>query len=263
MGALTALAALAAAAGPPVQAHATVMPATAGVGVRVTAEAQITIDPRRVDPASVRVSFGVAPLAVLGPIERTGLRFRVVAACLDEACAPNAQPRQVRLVPIRVTGRLRNGRPLSASFSWPVLVLVPKVPAAALRGNPPFRLEASPPPPRYRVAPGTLAALLDAAAAVLALAVAAVVFLLWRRTVRRRAELRRDPLDRALELARESAHRPAEDRRRALGLLARVLDGRRPALAEPVEALAWSRPPPSAEATTSLADDVEQAVHRQ
>jgi hypothetical protein len=263
MGALTALAALAAAAGPPVQAHVTVTPATAGVGVPVTAEARITIDPQRVDPATVRVSFGVAPLAALGRVEQTGLRFRVVAACLDEACAPDAQPRPVHLVPIRVTGRLRNGRPLSASFSWPVLVLVPRVPAAALRGNPPFRLEASAPPTRYRVAPGTLAAVLDAAAAVLALAVAAVVFLLRRRAVRRRAELSRDPLDRALALARESAHRPAEDRRRALGLLARVLDRRRPALAEPIEALAWSRPPPSAEATTSLADDVEQAVHRQ
>jgi hypothetical protein len=263
MGALTAVVALAAAAGSPVQAQVSVTPATAGVGVRVTAEARITIDPQRVDPTTVRVSFGVAPLAALGPVEQTGLRFRVVATCLDEACAPNAQPRPVRLVPIRVTGRLRSGRPLSASFSWPVLMLVPRVPAAALRGNPPFRLETSPPPPRYRVAPGTLAALLDAAAAVLALTAAAAVALLWRRATRRRAELRRDPLDRALELARESAHRPPEDRRRALGLLARVLDRRRPGLAEPVEALAWSRPPPSAEATTSLADDVEQAVHRQ
>ena len=262
MGALTALAALAAAAGPPVQAHVSVTPATAGIGVRVTAEARITIDPRRVDSATVRVSFGVAPLAALGPVQQSGLRFRVVAACLDEACAPNAKPRPVRLAPIRVTGRLRDGRPLSATFAWPVLVLVPRVPAAALRGNPPFRLETSPPSPRYRVSPGTLAALLDAVAAVLALAAGAALALLWRRAARRRAELRRDPLDRALALARESAHRPPEDRRRALGLLARVLGRRRSGLADPVEALAWSRPPPSAEATTSLADDIEQAVHR-
>lgn len=266
MGALTALVALAAAAhavGPPVRVQTSVTPAAVGVGVRVTAEARVTIDPKRVDPATVRVSLGVAPLAALGPVAQTGLRFRVVAACLDEGCAPDAKPRPVRLVPVRVTGRLRDGRPLSASFPWPVLMLVPRVPATALRGTPPLRLETTPPPPAYRVAPGTLAAALDAVAAVLALAAAGALALVWRRAARRRAELARDPLDRALALVRESARRPPEDRRRALGHLARVLHGRRAGLAEPAAALAWSRPPPSAEAAESLADDVEQAVRRQ
>jgi len=258
MAALTALVTLAAA----VHVQFSLTPARVGVGDRITARAAVSVDSRRVDPKTVRVAFGVAPLAALGPVEQTGLRFRVVAACLDEACVPNATPRAVRLAPIRVTGRMRDGRPLSASFSWPKLVLVPRVPAAALRGNPPFRLQRTPPPTRYRVAPCTLAALLDAAAAVLALAAAGVIAVLWRRASSRRAELGRDPLECALALVRESVARPPQDRRRALNLLARRLHRRRPGLADQVDALAWSRPPPSAGATEDLADDVEQAVRR-
>jgi len=258
MGALTALVTLVAA----VHVHLSVTPARVGIGERVTAEAVVTIDSKRVDPATVRISFGVAPLAALGPVEQHGLRFRVVAACIDESCTADAKARTVRLTPLRVTGRMRDGRPLSAKFSWPKLVLVPRVPATALRANPPFRLETAPPSPRYAVAPNRLAALLDGAAAVLALSVAAALALLWRRASRRRAELARDPLDRALALVRESAHRPTDDRRRALNLLADVLQRRRPALADPVEALAWSRRPPSGEAAEELAEDVEQAVRR-
>jgi hypothetical protein len=258
MGALRALLVVTAA----LHAHPSLAPARVAVGERVVAEAVVTIDPKRIDPASVRVSFGVAPLAALGPVEQNGLRFRVVAACLDESCVPDAKPRTVRLTPVRVIARTRDGRPVSASFAWPQLVLVPRVPAAALRGNPPLRLETTPPAPRYSIAPGTLAALFDAAAVLIALAAAGMVVLLRRRAAARRAELDRDPLDRALELVRESARRPPADRRRALNFLADVLHGRRPALVDDVEALAWSRPPPSAEAAEELADDVEQAVRR-
>ena len=255
MGALTALALAAA-----VHVQLSLTPARVGVGERIAAQAVVTVDSTRVDPATVRVSFGVAPLAALGPVEQTGLRFRVVAACLDEACVPDAKPRSVHLAPVRVTGRMRNGRPLTATFAWPALVLVPRVPATALRGNPPLRLQVASPAARYRVAPGTLAALLDAAAAVLLFAAAGTLAFLWRRAVRRRGELDRDPLDRALALVRESAHRQPQDRRQALNLLAGVLHRRRPALVAQVEELAWSRPAPSGDAAEHVAADVEQAV---
>ncbi len=255
MGALSVLAAVA------VAAHLSVTPTNASVGNRVTAQAVVTIDAKVVDPATVRVAFGVAPLAALGPVQRNGLQFRVTAACLDEGCVPDVKQRTVRLVPFRVTGRLRDGSQFTRTFRWPALVLAPQVPASALRGSPKLRLETTAPPPDYAVAPRTLAAALDAAAVLLALALAGAIVLLRRRALRRRAVLARDPLDRALALVRESADRPPADRRRALNLLARVLDGRRAAdLAAPVDELAWSRPQPSAEAAEDLADSIEHAV---
>ncbi len=254
MGALSVLAAVV------VSAHLSVTPTTAGVGTRVTAQAVVTVDSKVVDPATLRVAFGVAPLAALGPVQRNGLRFSVTAACLDEGCVPDATSRTVRLVPFRVTGHLRDGSTFNRTFRWPAIVLAPQVPASALRGSPKLRRETTAPPPDYAVAPRTLAAALDAAAAVLALALAAAVVILRRRVLRRRAVLARDPLDRALALVRESAARPPADRRRALNLLARVLDGRRGGLVAPVDELAWSRPQPSSEAAEELADSIEQTV---
>lgn len=239
-----------------VAAHLALTPAQAGVGRSVTARAVVSVDPKVVDPGSVRVSLSVAPLAALGAVQRSGLRFTVNAACLDEACVPDTKPRTVRLAPLRVTGRFRNGHAFARSFRWPALVLVPQVPARALRGAPPLRLETKAPPPDYAVSPRALATVLDVAAALLALAALAVV----RSSRRRRAELNIDPLDRALALVRASAERPPDDRRRALNLLARVLDRRGPALTQAVDELAWSRPAPSAGAAEELADDIEQAV---
>ncbi|HSX21913.1 MAG TPA: hypothetical protein VLE97_03965 [Gaiellaceae bacterium] len=181
MGALSVLAAVV------VSAHLSVTPTTAGVGTRVTAQAVVTVDSKVVDPATVRVAFGVAPLAALGPVQRNGLRFSVTAACLDEGCVPDATSRTVRLVPFRVTGHLRDGSTFNRTFRWPAIVLAPQVPASALRGSPKLRLETTAPPPDYAVAPRTLAAALDAAAAVLALALAAAVVILRRRVLRRRA----------------------------------------------------------------------------
>ena len=239
-----------------VAAHLSLTPAKAGVGVRVTAQAVVTVNAQKVNPASLRVSLGVAPLAALGPVQQHVLRFSVDAACLDEGCVPDAKPRAVQLVPLRVNGRLKDGRPFTRTFRWPTLMLTPQVPARALRGAPPLRLETTAPPPDYAVPPGTLAAVLDAAAGVLALTIAGALVLLRRR----RPALALDPLDRALALVRESAGRPPDDRRRALNLLARVLDRRKPGLAPTVDEAAWSRPQPSAEAAEELADSVEEAV---
>ena len=239
-----------------VAAHFSLTPTHAGVGVRVTAQAVVTVDAQKVDPSSVRVSLGVAPLAALGPVQQRGLRFSVVAECLDEGCVPDAKPRAVHLAPLRVTGRLKDGRPFTRTFRWPALVLAPQVPARALRGAPPLRLETRPPPPDYAVSPSGLAAALDAVAVVLLLAIAGALVFIRRRT----AALAVDPLDRALALVRESAGRPSADRRRALNLLARVLDRRRPGLAPSVDEAAWSRPQPSAEAAEAVADTIEQAV---
>ncbi len=121
--------------------------------------------------------------------------------------------------------------------------------------------------PRSRTAlePGALAAALTLAAALLVLGAFALVV---REVTRRRRMLLerarfRSALARALELARASATRGPDDRRRALALLARVLafdpnGGRR--LAPAAARLAWGRSEPSTTGLESLVDEIERTV---
>jgi hypothetical protein len=136
---------------------------------------------------------------------------------------------------------------------------------SALAGEPDWRLELGLPPASYRARPGLLVALLAAAAAALALAAVVLVGLELarrRRILRERARLR-SALARALELARESAGRGPDDRRRALALLARVLardaNGGR-TLAPEAAHLAWARAEPSPAGLEALVDEVERTV---
>jgi hypothetical protein len=115
----------------------------------------------------------------------------------------------------------------------------------------------------YRVAPGRLATALTIAAVVLA--VAGVLLAGWAAATlvrRRRAQARRlTGLERALVLAREAESRPPADRRRALGLLARLLGGRHGRLADEAEELAWSAPSPQPAALAELVTQVEREVN--
>jgi hypothetical protein len=108
----------------------------------------------------------------------------------------------------------------------------------------------------YRIAPNTLVLLLAALAA--ALAAAGVAF-----AVRQVAAVRRLPkpdtrsvLERALALVRDAESQPVEDRRRAVGFLARVLHRRNEQLARAADDLAWSEPTPAPDELAALADRV-------
>ena len=64
-------------------------------------------------------------------------------------------------------------------------------------------------------------------------------------------------LERALRLAREAESRPPPDRRRALGLLARLLGTRDGRLAGAASELAWAKPQPEREAMSGLVAEIE------
>ena len=93
---------------------------------------------------------------------------------------------------------------------------------------------------------------------LLASAVAAAGFGLWLRLTasrRRKRELR--PLELALALVREAKAREPDDRRRAVGLLARTLapsDRSVPSASE----LAWSAGEPSPSGLEELAETIEE-----
>jgi hypothetical protein len=103
--------------------------------------------------------------------------------------------------------------------------------------------------------------LLDGAAVVLALAGGTLaVYEARRRARRRRGEPTVDELERALRLAREAENRPPPDRRRALGLLARLLDARDRRLSGTASDLAWAEPEPEQAALATFVADVEREV---
>ncbi len=208
-----------------------------------------------------------------GPVverERRGgltiLRYRWEVACLSEDCVPSTAPRPVKLPPLRLTATRRDGGSVSTSVPWPALSIAGRVSAKeAAATPPPFRLETQLPAPSYRAAPRTLEIVLDSVAALLVLGALLLAARELARLRRRRFEERLaglSPLERALLLAREAQRRGPDDRRRALGLLARVLGGPGSGLGGDASELAWSPPAPSPEQIESVAGAVEREIEK-
>jgi hypothetical protein len=232
-------------------------------GDPVTATVSVTA-PRGTD---VHVDPDLSPLTQLGAARVTRVTsggaltvtYATRASCLDHRCIARRGAKRITPQPARVTVAGK-----TTSVSWPALQVDPRVsPADAAKTSPPLRGDASPPAVTYATSPPTLATVLDVVAAVLAaagvLVAGAAAAGLYRRH-RRAPQL--TGLERALALAREAEERPAEDRRRALGLLARLLGPRDERLADEADELAWSAPAPTPGALAELVSQVEQKVHR-
>jgi hypothetical protein len=135
--------------------------------------------------------------------------------------------------------------------------------ADLVAAKPPFRGDTLPPPPGYRIAPDTLALALDVFAALFAAAgVGLATWLGIAFARRRRAPRTADELELALRRTREAEARPVPERRRAVGLLARLLEARGRRLAGAASELAWSEPTPEPEALSTLVTEVERTVVR-
>jgi hypothetical protein len=252
-------------------AHAELVPQAVGFGDRVTARITVLVDRGVVDLARIRVTDDLAPLTVLGGpqvrrlvLGRTGvLSIETPAVCLAEQCTAGDGLRLLRLRSTTIQAPKAGGGTIAATVAWPILAVRGRVLAADLRqAAPPFRGDSTLPPTALRLAPATLAWVLDALAAALAVAAVALGargFYLWR--ARRRAlaaEL--SELERALALAGQSERRAAPDRRRAVGLLARLLRGRQDDLSRRAGDLAWSKPQPTPEAVSELVRDATSEV---
>jgi hypothetical protein len=240
-----------------VSARASFDPPQIQFGDPVTARVVVLVD----GGAPVSVAPDLAPLTRLGTPQTTRARrgrldvvtTTIRAACLAQQCVA----KQVRLAPVRITVGRR-----TTTTRFPALHVHSRVTEADLAGGAPqFRGDVRPPAPTYRIAPGTLAILLDVLAALLA---AAAVLLGAREIVRivrrRRAAAPPTELELALLRARESEARPAPDRRRALGQLARLLDRRDAKLADAARDLAWSEPAPERDSMSTLVTEVERTV---
>ena len=240
----------------PVAVRATFDPPIVQFGDPVTARLVILLDRDAVRVQTLHVAEGLAPLTPLaastttrtvsGRLETVTITQRL--SCLTAPCLA----RPLTFPPVRVTV---SGR--QATTRWRPLQVKGRVGAADLAASsPPFVADAAPSAPTYAVSPPAAATVLDVVAALAS--AGAVALLAWQalmRGRRTRRPLAGDELERALRLVRESERRDVPDRRRALGLLARLLDG---GLGRAASALAWSQPQPEPKAVDELVARVEE-----
>lgn len=235
-------------------------------GDRIVARVVVLADRGVLDTSRLHVAEDVAPLTQLGPahVSRTArgrllvLSYELPAVCISDECLA----KQLRLPAARAEAPRRSGGVARVATPWPALELGGRVsPADLARARPPLRGDTSAPPVSYRIAPGTLSVLLDVVAAVLA--AAGVALAAWQAAAvmrRRRATDPRNELERALAFVREAEARPPEDRRRAVGLLSRLLRQRDERLAGDAGDLAWSKSKPAPEELAALAERVTREV---
>ena len=235
---------------------------TVEFGDPVTATITVFLD----RDADVRVSENLAPLTQLGRTRVTEadrgdqhiVTYTARASCLDQRCISTTGGKRIAFRPAVI--EVAPNTKLTAR--WPALEVRARVSREdAAKVQPPLRRDATPPPVTYRIGPDTLARTLYVVAVVLA--AAGLLLAAWAAATlrrRRRVSAPLTGLERALALAREAEERSTPDRRRALGLLARLLGSRDPRLAGAADDLAWSASAPTSDAVADLVTQVEQKV---
>ena len=248
-----------------------VEPASHLFGDPVTASVEILVDPRRVDPAGIRLKTGFEPYRLAARPEITrretkglvSIRHRYRLLCLRAACRPRpGRAKQFRFASATATFVRPNGvlREISRRF-FPVTAASRLVPDSARSSD--LQARAQPfPPIDYRVDPVRLSRLLFAGAGLLALlglvlVAQAVAPLLGGGLVARRLA-RLGPVQRELALLRAGLARGERElQRKALDGLAGTLGGDGTEdLAISARRLAWSEPGPDPGAAGALATEV-------
>jgi hypothetical protein len=271
-----------------IAAEGSLLPGITLFGDVIVAQVDVVLDRTRVDPDSVRIGTGFLPWEVVGQPSRvrsdagrtTYLRTRYKLRCTGSPCAPANQSTELDFDPTRVSYAAPGAAPGdrgAVRVRWPRLLVYSRFAAVNLGGadqaggDNPWRADfLTFPAASYRIAPGVLVPALVLVALLLG---AAGVVLAWVAIPRRQKEPEREPepepepvivltpLEQALELL-EDAERAdgTEERRRALELVAEVLDLEHPELARAARTLAWSEDDPEVEQTSGLAVRVRGTI---
>lgn len=248
----------------PVEVAASFNPPVVEFGDRILARVVVALDTRLVRAQTLRLSDDLAPLTQIGAARTSHsahgslelLTYTVPVSCLAASCVARSGVTRVGLPLVRASALTRGGRTASASVPWPALSVRGRVTRSDLAASsPPFEADTAPPAATYRIAPATLATLLEALAVLCALS---VIGLAGRQVQVRLQRRRPQPgaLERALSLTREAEGRRTPDRRRALALLGRALG--RDQRSGAVRRLAWSEPAPEPHELEELISDIEQ-----
>jgi len=263
----------------PLQIRSFLEPRTHLFGDPVTAEVEVVVNRRAVDPGSIRVRANFAPYTVLGVSgsERRagdavtiGRRWTLLCIVRDCASSTARLPEPQQIAEARVQFRLRGGPTQSRPVVWPDTEVATRLNTVELSRAAvltPWRADLTPPKPSYRSAPGLASGALFALALLVA---AGGVLLLWPelRRLLRVPKRRKDPLaglpplERALALLQFAlASGGPEEQRKALDRLGRELRLRgNDDLAGAARRLAWSPSRPSEDELGAFAGRVAQAV---
>jgi hypothetical protein len=255
-------------------------------GDTLTAETDVVVDRRHLDPDRVSVKTFFAPYEQVGDTQvtrhdadgLTGLRYRMRLRCLERSCITatlgsvinpgGSAPRIFRFQPVQVryTDPGAKQSRLLRRVRFPVLESVTRIQgldSSQVYGFP-FRATLTPLPAlTYRVSPTTLGAILLVVAVAL-LVLPAALLVRWyrrRRPPPEEPEPEITPLERAVGLVVWSRDRAeGAERREALEALATALDDLdgTNGLSSDTRALAWSAPPPSAQGIDDILAGVEE-----
>jgi hypothetical protein len=254
--------------------HAEVTPARSLFGQVLTAHAQLVVDPRRVDPASVALDADLRPFHIRseshGVTRGLGraavIDFRYEIQCVTGACVPRGKGRgadAVQLKPAKVTYRGRDGQAFSARVAWPVFGVQSRLTADEIAmSTPRIDRSSAPPPVSWASSPNLLGGLSLLGAGLLTLGAGWLVATVVRGNTRplraRRIPAHMTAIERALALAEHAAaHGEVDESRKALERLAAELRRHRAeTYADDAERLAWSESGPSPETVADLATSV-------
>jgi hypothetical protein len=246
-------------------------------GQVVNANVRIVVDPRRIDPKSVRVDPDFHPFAIRSESDtrsRIGraavLSYRYELQCVVAACVPRggagrsrAAADAVSFRPVRIAVQTREGKVIRSAHAWPVLGVQSRLTAQDIAlGEPRVETPFVAPAVTWRVDPLAIGVTASALAVLLILGagvLVASVALTDRRPMRvLRIPRHLTPVERALALAEHAVRRGETDEgRKALERLAVELRRRgSPQEADDAERLAWSEGRPTPESVAVLADEV-------
>jgi hypothetical protein len=270
-----------------IEARGSLEPRIILFGDTIKAHVDVLLDRRKVDPGSVRVSTEFLPWEIVGPQVRsrsdsgrsTYLRTSFTLRCTSSPCLPANTSSALEFTPARLsfsTPRAAPGDRRSIAVDWPILIVYSRFAAANAEGSTNssaglWRADLeSFSNATYGVAPRVLLPILLTLVVLLAAAGAALAyFAIPRRAKAPEPEPEPEPeplptltpLEQALELLEDAGGADgAEDRRRALELVAEVLDLEHPELARAARTLAWSEHDPLVEQTSGLATRVRTTI---
>jgi hypothetical protein len=266
--AMLAVVAPALAAGP-MAVKISVSPTSVYFADTVTARVEVLFDRRQVVADSIRVNPSFGPWAQLEPARSSTEKSGAIARrtwwftldCLTIACVPKGTVVQPFHLPsVTITAQRLDGSSLEVRRAWPALKVAGRfLPPVIPDVRPVFKLQTALPPAAYRLDPTSFALALDLIGAIviaLGLALGGREFAVkW--AARHQTVDTMPPLMRALALVRQAQAREVEDRRRAVGLLARALRQGGDGLTAEASEVAWSIRDPTPGSLDELARTVE------
>jgi hypothetical protein len=271
-----------------IEARGVLEPRIVLFGDTISARVDVLLDRSRVDPGSVRVSTEFLPWEIISPQKRvrtdsgseTYVRTTFTLRCTGSPCLPANLSSALEFTAARVSYARRRAAPGardSIAVKWPLLLVYSRFAAANLDGAAgpssvaPWRADLeSLPAASYRISPNLLLPVLLALAGLLVVAGVVLAYV----AIPRRAAIPEPepepepepvivltPLEQALELLEDASLADgAEDRRRALELVAEVLDLDHADLARAARTLAWSEDDPLVDQTSGLATRVRASI---